>query len=315
MGEFKEPKISQEIAQKINKPLDLDKEKIRVTNIDELCHSSEIVALDEKIKKLDLEESSGRGKELDLLFLRELAVNKAVGLDPETLLKRDRDATSFWKKLEAPEVMRNYSYVPDIAIIHTLLGEDLTGRTIVEVGSGDKGQVVLAYLASRGAKVIAVDVKRSDSPEFPSVEYVYGRWEDIEKHMKGRKVDVIYTHNMHPNPQARGKFENPFDGSDKKDFEKHTAEVMDKILVPGGAYVGHSIGIDYVLNYPEDFKARGYKHSRFSSNLGTRTDINWEDSAKRLEKFSKFDILKKAERAAEKVPFYDYIVVDQKPLK
>ncbi|MDD4900825.1 MAG: hypothetical protein PHS62_01770 [Patescibacteria group bacterium] len=309
------------------------KADVKITNIDELYNSPDVVALKDKIEKitkerkllwykgLKIEEWNKKVEKLNkkfgaslgtLEFMHHMAKNKAVGLSPNMLLKRWQDLKNFWEEPKGSQVKT--CYVPDIALIHTLLGEDLSGRTIVEVGPGREGVAILAYLASRGAKTIAIDVEHPGDDflkKYPNVEFINDSWENIEECMKGRKADVIYTHNMHPNPEGGGRFENS-----KEDFEKHVSEAMDRVLVPGGAYIGHHVEADYVLSYAEDFiKTKGYKTNSFSSPLGSRDymdDMKREISPKGSIEFSETEVLEKLEESSKKAPFYGYIKVVQK---
>ena len=272
----------------------------------------------DRYKRLDEAEKRLGGNLNDLQlhyeFLSAWVENKNVGLDPESLLKTRNDYFGFLREREGWKEGKEGGtcYIPDIALIHKLFGDDLSGRTIVEVGPGREGIMVLGYLASCGAKVVAVDVEYPGRilEEYPEVEFINGRWENIDKLLKDRKADIIYTHNMYPYPEQGGKFDR-----DQGAFEEHARQAMDKVLVPGGIYMGHSIESDYVLTYDSMLtnftKQNGYETASFRSC--TNTERGQRQLDEKLKKSFGVDGFKRIEECDKKARFYGYIVVAQKP--
>jgi hypothetical protein len=340
-------KINEGKARSYQEAVDEESEPIRNTDIESFTNSPELIDLNARITELrksyppsrlnfpnlsneefrDIWDkyisNPNREKELaeaelkyggDLLTLEthyEWQRNKNAGLDPDSLTGTRKKIFEFWGEKEDSNI--STTYYPDVALITRLYGNNLTGRTIIEVGPGREGISVLAYLASLGANTIAIDIQPFSEnflKEHPNVKFLWGRWENLEKLVKDQKVDLIYTHNMHPNPEAGGEFD---DGTNagKKRFEEHTRQIMDRVLKPGGIYMGHHVESDFVLFYPPEYiEQNKYKENSFSQIIedGFQGDI----INKRLAKMFGEDECKRLNIEAKLAPFYGSIVLIQK---
>ncbi|MCC7004312.1 hypothetical protein IT397_00100, partial [Candidatus Nomurabacteria bacterium] len=148
-------------------------------------------------------------------------INKQAGLNPESLRKIDLEYMNFLGVKNEKSLSRispyYTAYVPILAMIRSLYGQDLRGKVIVEIGAGHEGRDILAYFASLGAKVIALDVDSTSmishgrEERYKDVESVIGRWENLSSLLNGQTVDIIFTHNMHPHPWVGGDLDNETD--------------------------------------------------------------------------------------------------------
>ncbi len=231
----------------------------------------------------------------ELLFEKE---RTALGLDIDSLTD-EFDRYSEYTGKKSPDL-----YLPILSLIHKLFGERLEGKTIVEVGCGEHGMFILQYLASKGAKVIAVDLNdqgESIKQQCPNVQFAQGAWEDIAVLIPKDSVDFIYTHYMYPNPQQGGKYN---DNKDK--FEVVVQEGMDNVLKPAGFYVQHSMETDFVLN-TEEFKRKGYLEVNvYPPKIGDVRPTDTGDS----------NVSERAKDRFGKIYRFGRLIgIDQKPLK
>lgn len=270
------PMAKTDTADRIGLLMTEGQEKVHRNNIllRDLFAKTNIADLEEKIERrralrmLDQDEF----KERYAAFANEIQENphaletvvedemkRVTGLDGDSLRKRE----AAYREV-IPDAENHY--VPVIGMVHAICGEDLHGKTIVEIGPGTEGRGALGYFSAHGAHAIGIDpgILGTDDA-FPSVEHVNGCWEDIEEIMNGRKADIIYIHHMHPHPEQGGEFE-----GEQEKFEKHVTEAMDKVLVPTGAFINHNVWIDFSLD-SQDFERLGYNKYNFGGSCEGRT--------------------------------------------
>lgn len=179
-------------------------------------------------------------------------------------------------------------YTTTLSFLISILGPDLAGRSVVEVGTGGDGIKMLGYLASKGATAIGIDCDESLSMkeiDKNRIEFIPGRWENVGSLLEGRKVDAIYVQYMNPKPEVGGVFEDealifgrwgtryndqPLREKRKeirRAFEIHIAEEMKKVLKKGGLFVlrygNPKLSKSYWLINCDEFESRGYKNYMF----------------------------------------------------
>ncbi len=218
---------------------------------------------EEKVKRFlelgkEMEDETGmRYSELEWFYQREK--NKQFGLNSERLEEVRRKLGEFIK------YPRSAAYEAILSIVEIILGENLTGRTIVEVGPGDTGTEALAYFASKGAKAVGLGPHRKISHDEEEVHgqkvrLTGGNWDNLTEVMGGEKVDIVYYTFMHPSPELGGKFE-----GDKEGFAKHVIREMYQVLKSGGCCIGHNpcgYGGEFLIP-PEMFPDNEYDKMTF----------------------------------------------------
>lgn len=141
------------------------------------------------------------------------------------------------------------------------MGEDMRGKTIVEIGPSREGIAVLGNFAKKGALVIAIDVQHpgSDTLEkYPEVKFHKGAWEDISEILEGETVDIIFVHYMHPHPESGGRFER-----NQEKFEEYITVEMDKLLPKGGIFINQNPDTHARAFIGPDFPESNYKEESF----------------------------------------------------
>lgn len=216
-------------------------------------------------KLLEEREEQGPGGDQDgsLSELIETERNKIVGLDTENLKKiREEYGERYGKeKLET-------TYLPVIAMIERLLGEDMDGKTIVEIGTSREGFYTLNVFAEKGARTIAIDLNNpspSTFTDFPEVEFHRGAWENITDILKDQKIDVVYVNYMYTFPEKGGRFEQVHPSQRREEFDAHITAGMDSLLNSGGLYINHNPStIDSAYEGPfSTFEKLGYSKLSF----------------------------------------------------
>jgi hypothetical protein len=219
-----------------------------------------------------------------------------LGLDQNSI----KDAVSWTDRQGEFDYEHQYPeyYAYTQSFIETVLGSDLTGRTIVEIGPGANGSIVLSRFAEKGANAIGLDydVKEKWKTKHPKVTFIEDRWENITKHLVPQSVDIIYFHCMFPFPEEEGLFENPrvnahsnraqserhYRREGNKEFETHVAKATHQLLRPNGIFV-HSTPIEpdynskklyqYRVVFRDIFEKLGLKFFSFNA----KSKFNFEE--------------------------------------
>jgi hypothetical protein len=201
-----------------------------------------------------------------------------VGLSPTYISKIEREISPPSSPALSLSVL---DYTDVMAFIQGVFSEDLSGRTIAEIGMGQIGATMLGYLNRKGAHVIGVDCyykpTAGDLQAF-GIEFIPDRWERIAGHLGGRDIDLIYTQYMQDNPESGGPLDlfgglyldhGGFRDRIRRDFEVHIADQMEQCLKPGGFFVmaNHDTGVrtlrEYKVTYISEFEKKGFRHYLF----------------------------------------------------
>ena len=202
----------------------------------------------------------------------------AVGLDQQSLADQLERVVEHHGRNYDFNPIRNY--VPGTNFLLTVLGEDLTGRRILEVGPRKDGTSILGYLSTQGALGIGLDYRPPESTQ-EGVESHMGRWENITDVIEPESLDAIYVVYMHPQPERDGPFGDeeayvskwseqwdemaPRRTQALLNFERHIAVEMAKVLKPGGFFIVHNsvYYTEYVVEDPNNFTGQGFVQYQF----------------------------------------------------
>jgi hypothetical protein len=160
------------------------------------------------------------------------------------------------------EINRLGAYAPSLSFITNTLGPDLSGRTIVEIGTGVDGALALGYLHSLGAETIGIDAHRIPSTGTNGTRFIQGRWENIASLVPGQMVDAINIQYMEYDPEQGGPFDpnlrvppemriyrnEKLRAQCKREFNQHVGQEMTKVLKKGGMVV---------MRHPGNWEERG----------------------------------------------------------
>lgn len=234
--------IDEKYLEKVKKEIidfekSLEEKNPQCENLDKIYDS-----LSDYQKRLIEEEYDGKEKWI--------TDRKNINLDYVKILEKKYEDSEFTKKEISKEAYitlyqndwkihkwkKSEYYLPIIAIIQKMFKEDLKDKMIAEIGPGIKGETALAYLSSKGAKVIGIDKFLKKGRFSLETESIKGEWENVP--LKRNQIDAIYVVRMSPQ-----------DWEGKEEKEKEVAKNIKDSLKTNGFFLNAGTSADHRLSF------------------------------------------------------------------
>ena len=124
-------------------------------------------------------------------------------------------------------------YIEVKLLIRDLM-HDFSGKTIIELGPGSRGVDLLYVLSEEAYKVLGVDCTYDEFPSSsnPKVDLVGSRIESLKNFVDSEIADLVYFHNMHPEPWNLGPFT-------REEFDNALPDIVSHALKPEGYFFAH----------------------------------------------------------------------------